>query len=154
MVFFFGKRNCGRIHEGNGVFHETVFAVITFLALPFIPLMTVRRHGPLDTTGERIPLSGRSIARAYLTTWSFPLAFFVLFAGPHMMVGSGGLFGVLAMELLGFSLGFAGMTAAFWMGKSERWSTAGRVLRWLSASFALFLLEVVIAVFGVKDLFA
>ena len=154
MVIFYGKRNLGRIHEGDGVFHETVFACVTLLQLPLVPVMSVRRRGPLDTTGERIPLSGASIARAYLTTWTFPLALFCLFAGPRMAVASAGLVGVLATILLGFSLGFAGMTTAFWLGRSERWSTGGRVLRWLSASFALFLFEAVVLALGVKGLFA
>ena len=152
MIIFWGKRNCGRIHEGNGAFHETVFACVTFLSLPLVPIVSVRRHGALDTTGERIPLSGASIARAYLTSWGFLLAFFLLFAGPRMAAAADNLPALLAVILLGFSLGFASMTAAFWLGRSDRWSTAGRVARWLSASFALFLVELVICAFGVKGL--
>ena len=152
MILFYGKRNCGRIHEANGVFHETLFACVTFLQLPLFPIMSVRRHGPLDTTGERIPMSGASIARAYLTTWTFPLALFCLFAGPRMAAASGGLAALAAVILLGFSLGFAGITAAFWLGRSDRRATAKRILGWLSASFALFVLELVILAFGVKGL--
>jgi hypothetical protein len=154
MVIFFGKRKCGRIHERLGVHHETLFACITLLQLPIVPIMTVRHRGMLDTTGERIPLSTASITRAYLTSWTFPLAFVCLFILPRVAVAQLGLVGVLAVELLGFAFGFLGITAAFWLGRSDRWSTAGRVVRWLSASFALFLLEVVIAAFGVKGLFA
>ena len=162
MRFIVTYRNIGRIHEENGFFHETRFACLTLLQLPFLPTATYRyREGSKDPV-EKLPLSGRSIARAYLTTWSFVLALAVLFVGPRMMLANAtfvsdkwqlvGL--LLGVELVGLGLGFAGMTALFWMGRSNRWSTGGRIVRWLSSSFALFLVEMVVAAFGVRGLFA